>query len=73
MTEQRRKVTDEWDLTQWASVGAQPARADNTQRWTLWEWASTPYTPTLLHIAVGDSALSGYGHNPSGQRWWRPR
>jgi hypothetical protein len=69
MTEQRRTITDEWDGTQWASADARRARADDVPRWTLWQWASAPRRSPLVNVAIGDTALSGYGHNPGGQRW----
>jgi hypothetical protein len=66
----------EWDGRQWASGDAQSARGDTeagrgdaVPRWSLWEWASIPPPATVAQVGVGDSALSGYGHNPGAQRW----
>ena len=67
----------EWDGSQWASGEAQSARGGDTEarrgdaapRWSLWEWASIPRPATVARLGVGDSGLSGYGHNPAAQRW----
>jgi hypothetical protein len=64
-------VTNDWDRREWASspratsIGASP-------RWTLWEWASVQRPRTAGDPGVGASALSGFGHNPSGQHWAEP-
>lgn len=66
----------EWDGSQWASGDAQSARGDTqagrddaVPRWSLWEWASIARPATAGQVGIGDSGLSGYGHNPGAQRW----
>lgn len=58
----------DWDAAQWASIPRVPGE-DARPRWTLWQWASTERHAGVPTRGRGDSALSGGGHNPSGQRW----
>jgi hypothetical protein len=76
MSDQPRSTKAEWDRSQWASGDALNARRDAKEgrgdavlRWSLWEWASIPRPATVADAGVGDSALSGHGHNPGVQRW----
>jgi len=64
----------EWSRYQWSSLDPVPDERD-VHRWTLTEWvgddghgaASRPISPT--EMPQSDAGFSGFGHNPSGNRW----
>ena len=68
MTSTIKKHRPGWNAAQWASIPRDQA-ADAPARWTLWHWASTERGAGGPIYERGDSALSGGGHNSSGQRW----
>ena len=71
-----RGVLARWDRTQW--VGAResdhPPLAAQRQapRWQRWHWVGRAPATAADESAIGDSGLSGFGHNPNGQRWFEP-
>jgi hypothetical protein len=69
MTERKQIRVNDWNRTQWASSKNVSAPADATPRWSLWEWASALPEANAPEPGQGDSALSGFGRNPSGQHW----
>lgn len=68
MTTTKANPRPDWDAAQWASIPRVHGE-DAPPRWTLWQWASTKPRGGVPARGRGDSALSGGGHNPSGQRW----
>jgi hypothetical protein len=62
-----------WDRRQWVGdrgeppspAAARPAR----RRWSRWQLIDEKAVPLDDKSAIGDSALSGWGHGPDGQRW----
>lgn len=65
---QKRSSTKGWDGSQWAGVDSLVEPADGIPRWTHHQWAGAQRTSDD-RLARGDSALSGFGHNPSANRW----
>jgi hypothetical protein len=58
----------DWDASQWASI-ERSEPVDEVTKWTLWRWVSTSPDKREPIDGRGENALSGSGHNPSGQRW----
>lgn len=57
-----------WDRRQWADGSTAIPPAETGPRWSLWQWVGQRPSERE-RLGVGDSALSGFGHNPSGQHW----
>ena len=68
-----------WDGRQWVGArrGAQ-AHAETIMdeggttsppRWSRWKWVGREPMARSDEAATGDTAFSGGGHNPGGQRW----
>ena len=68
MTTQISCSESHWDATHWAST-ERTVSVEQVPKWTLWQWASAPRRADESIHGRGDSALSGGGHNSSGQRW----
>jgi hypothetical protein len=58
----------DWHATDWAST-ERTVEVEEAPKWTLWQWASAPRREDKSIRGRGDHALSGGGHNSSGQRW----
>lgn len=76
MTAYGRGVLARWDRTQWvgARERAHPPISALRQapRWWRWHWVGRAPVTATDESAIGDSGLSGFGHNPNGQRWVEP-
>lgn len=68
MTTQIASSVSDWGASQWASTDW-TVPVEEVPKWTFWQWASAPQRPDKSIRGRGDSALSGGGHNSSGQRW----
>jgi hypothetical protein len=68
MDPRTKGTATDWNASQWASI-EQTESVDDVPKWDLWHWVSRPPRPGHAIDGLGDSALSGSGQNPSGQRW----
>ena len=57
-----------WDRREWAGGSTSIPPAETGPRWSLWQWVGQRPSERE-RLGVGDSAFSGFGHNPSGQHW----
>jgi hypothetical protein len=62
----------DWDRHQWAN-STRATRTKMSPRWSLWQWASVRRPRSAVALGLGESALSGFGHNPGGQHWVEQR
>lgn len=74
MSARESGVLARWDRLQWVGQreGQQPSVAAQPQRprWRRWQWVGGAPATGADESAIGDSGLSGFGHNPDAQRWF---
>lgn len=67
-------VLARWDRLQWVGQreGEQPSMSVQPQRprWRRWQWVGGSPASVADESAIGDSGMSGFGHNPDAQRWF---
>lgn len=68
MRTQATKPASDWDSTEWASI-ERTDQAQEVSKWTFWQWAGVTPRNDQAAYGRGESALSGWGHNPSGNHW----
>lgn len=74
MSARESGVLARWDRLQWVGQreGQQPtvATQPHRPRWRRWQWVGGAPKTDADESAIGDSGLSGFGHNPDSQRWF---
>jgi hypothetical protein len=71
-------VAARWDRRQCVgddgtASSPRPAAAVPRAGWSRWHWVGRKPQGQTDESGTGDSALSGWGHGPDGQRWAEAR